>query len=62
MPCSLTYLEFGHNFNQKIEKDILPNSLMHLTFGNEFKQPIEKNVLPISCVIHFFDEFGNKLD
>ncbi|KAM9968058.1 hypothetical protein ACTFIW_002490 [Dictyostelium discoideum] len=57
---NLTILEFGSNFNQKIDENILPNTLKKLKFGKYFNQELKNNVLPkyLKTIIfgYFFDK------
>ena len=46
----MTYIKFGHCFNQYLEKGVLPNNLQHLEFGHNYDQVIAKDVLPNSIV------------
>ena len=49
-PVSLTHLTFGYyfnNFNQPLEKGVLPPGLTHLKFGLLFRKPHGENVLPV---------------
>jgi len=41
-------LYFGHNFNQPLYPDSLPESLTELYFGYKFNQLIKSNILPKS--------------
>ena len=54
-----THLAFLYNYNQKIDKNMLPNGLTHLTFGNNYNQSIDKDVLP-SELTHL--TFGRKFN
>ena len=47
IPSSVTYLKFGHDFDQSIKG--LPSSVTHLSFGYCFDNPIDD--LP-SSIIH----------
>ena len=46
VPRSVEHIQFDNNFNQKIEKDVLPVGLQSIKFGSNFNQKIEKDVLP----------------
>ena len=58
IPRCIEHIQFGKYFNQRIEKDDLPDRLLSLTFHdgkldndffrNHYNQPIEKNVLSIT--------------
>ncbi len=48
------------DFNQKIEKNVLPTSLKTLIFGWQFNQKIEKDVLPASLTTLIFGEMFNR--
>uniref|UniRef100_A0A6C0CDC6 FNIP repeat-containing protein n=1 Tax=viral metagenome TaxID=1070528 RepID=A0A6C0CDC6_9ZZZZ len=59
LPGSLTYLEFGFDFNKPIE--YLPQTITHLILGESFNQPI--NCIPNSVVhLKFGCEFNQFLD
>ena len=39
-------MTFGRDFNQPIEKNVLPPNLTHLTFSYAFKRSINTDILP----------------
>ncbi len=53
IPSSVTYLDFGSQFNQII-KNCIPSSVTHLKLGYTFDQPIE-NCIPPSVTHLKFD-------
>lgn len=54
LPRGLKELQFGHFFNQRVDKDILPHLLEILSFGHDFNQPIGIGVFPQSLKeLHF---------
>ncbi len=51
------------NFNQKIEKNVLPKLLTTLEFGDEFNQKIEEGVLPASLTTLTFGwDFNQEIE
>ena len=51
------------NFDQPIEKDVLPTGLQSLVFGRNFNQPIEKDVFPAGLqLIQFGHYFYQPID
>ena len=59
LPCSLTHLTFGCEFNQTV--DNLPCSLTHLIFGYEFNQIVDN--LPCSLThLIFVRNFNQKIN
>lgn len=60
IPYGVTWLEFDHNFNQKLEKNHIPNSVTHLFFGGRFNQPLEKGHIPNGVIYLSFGRFFNQ--
>jgi len=54
IPSSVTHLQFGYNFNGRID-NCIPSGITHLTFGWNFNQPI-KDCIP-SSVTHLIFGF-----
>ncbi|KAM9960358.1 hypothetical protein ACTFIW_009492 [Dictyostelium discoideum] len=63
IPRSLTYLNFGSNFNQEIYKDALPN-LVEINFGSRFNRYLDPGVLPINSLkkLILSTDFNKKLE
>ena len=60
---NLTLLWFGSDFNQSIEKDVLPQNLTHLYFGSNFNRSIEKDVLPQKLThLYFGINFNQRIE
>ena len=56
-------LTFGRRFNQKIERNTLPEGLKSLTFGYYFNQEIERGTLPEGLKALIFGySFNQKID
>src|SRR4051812_20674525 len=59
LPCGLTNLKFGGEFNQPVNN--LPSGLTHLTFGLKFNQPV--NNLPAGLThLRFHEQFNQPVD
>ncbi|KAM9983626.1 hypothetical protein ACTFIY_000341 [Dictyostelium cf. discoideum] len=63
IPQSLTYLNFGSNFNQEIYKGALPN-LIEINFGSRFNRYLDPGVLPINSLkkLILSTDFNKKLE
>ncbi|KAN0030420.1 hypothetical protein ACTA71_010185 [Dictyostelium dimigraforme] len=63
IPKSLTYLNFGLNFNQEIFKNALPN-LVEIDFGSRFNRYLDPGVLPKESLkkLTLSKEFNKKLE
>ncbi len=48
IPCSVTHLTFGADYNHPIYKDVLPNSIIYLKFGDGFDRLLFNGSIPNS--------------
>lgn len=63
LPPFLSELEFGCNFNQKLEKGLFPDYLRSIVFGQSFNHALPENVLPVNLdTLVFGSEFNTSLD
>ena len=62
LPPKIKVIDFNDDYNQPINKDVLPKSITHLYFGYLFKQPLD-NILSDNLVelILYCHNYPNKI-